>query len=142
MPRNDVVQTTPLVGALRDDPDQRGAPPEDVVALVGFVGEAGDPDQFVRLHPSPDLQAWMEFPRGDVYNSAPVDPDRPNGQTIVWIDRESLEDNSVFKEEAAAALAGQFEDGGPEMTVWQLLPASRYVAAELIGLIDGGEGRY
>lgn len=136
MPRNPEVSTTPLVDRLRDP----GQPIEDVVALVGFVGEADDADHFVRLHPSPDLQAWMDFPTDDVYNSAPVDPEQPEGETIVWMFREGLEDSPVFTEEAAAALESEFADAGAKMSVWPLLPASRYVAAELLGLVVRGEG--
>ena len=134
MPRNPDVSTTPLVDKLRET----GQPIEDVVALVGFVGEA--PNGFMRLHPEPDLQAWMDFPLEDVYNSSPANPGNPEGRTVVWMFRERLMASSVFSGDAAAALQGAFVEG--EMSVWPLLPDSRYVAAELLGLIDGGRGRY
>jgi hypothetical protein len=106
---------------------------EDVVDVVGYVGEADDAGDFVRLHPDPDFQAFMDFSVDDIVHSNPLNPDDPLGKAVVWVRSESLMHVDVFRENTESVLEGQLV--GARMSVWNFLPASRYFAAVLLGLV-------
>ena len=117
-----------IVERLRTDPDD---PEQDYITLLGFIGEG--PAGHVRIHPRPDLQAFMDIPDADVVDSLAVDHSRDAlVRTVVWVRRESMY-QSLFKETVLATLEGELVD--VQMSVWSLIPETRYVAAELLGLV-------
>jgi hypothetical protein len=134
------VQRDPTPPTARVLPDLRTpeGPVEAVVDVVGYVGEADDP-AFVRLHPDRDFQAFMDFAVDDIVHSQPLNPDDPLGKAVVWVRSESLMHVDVFSENAELVLEGELV--GARMSVWNFLPASRYFAAVLLGLIREHEGR-
>ena len=136
MPRD---PTPPPARVLPDLRTPEG-PVEAVVDVVGYVGEADDPEAFVRMHPERDFQAFMDFSVDDIVTSSPLNPDDPLGKAVVWVLSDSLMHVDVFSENAESVLEGELV--GPRMSVWNFLPASRYVAAVLMGLIREHEGRY
>jgi hypothetical protein len=135
------VQRDPTPPTARVLPDLRTpeGPVEAVVDVVGYVGEADDPGAFVRLCPDPDFQAFMDFSVDDIVHSNPLNPDDPLGKAVVWVRSESLMHVDVFSENAELVLEGELV--GARMSVWNFLPASRYFAAVLLGLIREHEGR-
>ena len=110
MPRDPTPPTAPILPDLRTE-DGEG-PIEAVVDVVGYVGEADDPEEFVRMHPERDYQAFMDF----------------------------SVDVEVFSENAESVLERELVTA--RMSVWNFLPATRYFAAVLMGLIREHEGRY
>jgi hypothetical protein len=131
--------TPPTARVLRDLRTPEG-PVEAVVDVVGYVGEADDPDAFVRMYSDRDFQAFMDFSVDDIVHSTPLNPDDPLGKAVLWVRSESLMHVDVFSESAESVLEGELV--GPRMSVWNFLPASRYFAAVLMGLIREHEGRH
>jgi hypothetical protein len=135
VPRDPTPPTAPILPDLRT-PD---GPVEAVVDVVGYVGEADDPE-FVRMYSDRDFQAFMDFAVGDIVTSSPLSPDDPLGKAVIWVRSESLMHVDVFSENAEAVLERELVTA--PMSVWNFLPASRYFAAVLMGLIREHEGRY
>lgn len=129
------MQRDPTPPTARVLPDLRTpqGPVEAVVDVVGYVGEADDPNAFVRMHPDPDFQAFMDFSVDDIVHSSPLDPDDPLGKAVVWVRSESMMHVDVFSENAESVLKRELV--GAQMSVWNFLPASRYFAAVLLGLV-------
>ena len=138
MPRDPTPPTAPILPDLRTR-DGEG-PVEAVVDVVGYVGEADDPNAFVRMHPDRDFQAFMDFSVDDIVTSSPLNPDDPLGKAVVWVRSESLMHVDVFSENAESVLERELVTA--RMSVWNFLPATRYFAAVLMGLIREHEGRY
>jgi hypothetical protein len=106
---------------------------EEVMALVGYVGP-GPGSDVTRLYPDLDLQRWMDFPEDDIVDSAPLDGDdvEGGGRTVVWVRQETMF-LPVFTQAALRNLEENF--AGSEMSVWPFIPATRYVAAQLLDLV-------
>lgn len=108
--------------------------PKEVTALVGFVGPGrGDA---LRVYPDEEGQRWMDVPLARVVAHASfgeVDAMRP-GRTVVWIDREWMRD-PVFHEDALTDFSELFAEQDSWISTWQLIPASRLVAADMLGLL-------
>jgi hypothetical protein len=138
VPRDPTPPTAPILPDLRTQ-DGEG-PIEAVVDVVGYVGEADDPEAFVRMHPDRDYQAFMDFSVDDIVTSSPLNPGDPLGKAVLWVRSESLMHVDVFSENAERVLEGELVTA--RMSVWNFLPASRYFAAVLMGLIREHEGRY
>jgi hypothetical protein len=136
VPRDPTPPTAPVLPDLLTTPE---GPVEDVVAVVGYVGKADDPNAFVRMHTDRDFQAFMDFSVDDIVTSSPLNPDDPLGKAVVWVRSESLIDVDVFSENAETVLGRELV--GARMSVWPFLPYSRYFAAVLLGLIREHEGR-
>jgi hypothetical protein len=131
VPRDPKPPTAPVLPDLRTE--EGVGPIEAVVDVVGYVGEADDPEKFVRMHPDRDFQAFMDFPVGDIVHSHPLNPDDPLGKAVVWVRSEKMMHVDVFSENAESVLEAELV--GAPMSVWNFLPASRYFAAVLLGLV-------
>ena len=138
MARDPTPPIAPILPDLRSDEGQ--GPIEAVVDVVGYVGEADNSQAFVRMHPDRDYQAFMDFSVDDIVTSSPLNPDDPLGKAILWVRSESLMHVDVFSENAESVLERELV--GAPMSVWNFLPATRYFAAVLMGLIREHEGRY
>jgi hypothetical protein len=107
---------------------------EDVTALVGFVGPGNDGD--VRLYPDVDFQRWMDIPPAAIVASSPLDDDdigiQGSRRTVVWVKQETM-DAPVFKEDSLLDFQNDF--AGSWLSTWPLLPKTRYVAAQVLGLV-------
>lgn len=113
---------------------------EDVIALIGYVGVGVGGN--VRLCADLSFQRWLDLPQGAVRDSVPLNAADPAaGRTVVWVTRQSMKD-PIFDDsvDLVPVLEGAFADAG--MSVWPLLPDSRYVAAELLGLLAQEEEAY
>ena len=101
----------------------------EVIALVGFEGP-GEPGN-ARLYPDIDFQRWMDFPEEDIVARAPLTNFNPGrqGRTVIWVTQESMA-REVFRGDP---LANAF--AGSRMSTWNLLPGTRFVAAELLDLV-------
>ena len=97
------------------------------VALVGFA-EWWDPDN-LRLYPDHAYQRWMEIPKTDIRAKAQYDD---VGRTVVWVDRDSL--NEPLFQDGTIEQLDQMYAGAP-ISTWALIPATRFVAADLLDLI-------
>ena len=137
MPRDPTPPTARVLPDLRTDEGE--GPIEAVVDVVGYVGDAGDPE-VVRMHPDRDFQAFMDFSVDDIVTSSPINPDDPLGKAVLWVRSDSMMHVDVFSEAAESVLEGELVTA--PMSVWNFLPASRYFAAVLMGLIHEHEGRY
>ena len=105
---------------------------KDVTALVGYVGPGRGDD--VRLYPDFDGHRWMDVPIDQIAHHAPLEDIGPGpaGRSVVWVQREWL-NGPVFREDALVDFADCFV--GSWMSTWQLIPASRSVAAEMLDLL-------
>jgi hypothetical protein len=103
---------------------------EDVIELVGLVGERGE-DGTMRVFADEDLQRWMDVPDAALVDTEPV-PDDPRGRTRVWVRRDAWAADA-FTDGAEDCLDEAID--GPGMSTWQFLPQSRIVAAEMMGLL-------
>jgi hypothetical protein len=124
-PNSDIIER------LRDD--ETGQPME-VTALVGFIGSGRG--GAVRVYPDEEGQRWMDVPLERVVSYASfgeVDARRP-GRTVVWVDREWMRD-PVFREDALTDFSAFFAEEDSWISTWQLIPASRLVAADMLGLL-------
>lgn len=147
MSRNTNPPPDPIVQELLDDdqPPETVSDAEDVISLVGFVGNGrpagGDGPRALRVHPDKTLQRWLEIPREAVVHSEQIDPGDPFTRSVVWVDRCTMMEPILSEQgfdavEAALATA--------PLSTWNLIPNSRLVAAGLLGLIgheedeDGG----
>ena len=95
MPRDPTPPTARVLPELRTEVD---GPIEAVVDVVGYVGEADDPEAFVRMHPDRDFQAFMDFAVSDIVHSSPLNLDDPLGKAVLWVRSESLMHVDVFSE--------------------------------------------
>lgn len=126
----------PIAERLIDDPDSPGRETVQVMALVGFVGIGRGED--VRLFSDLDFQRYMDIPPGDIVDSAELDDG--GGRAVVWVRSDTMFEE-LFSDEAAAVLAGELQ--GSSMSTWPFIPATRYVAAQLLDLVPrltDGEG--
>jgi len=103
----------------------------DVVALIGFVGPVREDGSggHRRVYPDIEYQRWLAIPAGAIVDSVPASL----GRTLIWVDGDVMRDD-VFKDSVLEALDGQFAPGGG-MSTWTLIPDSRYIAAEMLGLL-------
>ena len=107
---------------------------EDVVALVGFVGEGAE--GHLRIYADHHLQRWLDIPADAVVDSVRIEDDDPlGGRTMIWVAREAMAAD-VFDPDVFGALEAHFLDGG--MSTWPLIPDTRYVAAAILGLLPRG----
>ena len=105
---------------------------EDVVALVGYVGPNREGN--LRIYADHHLQRWLEIPAGKVKDSIRIDGDDPfGGRTVIWVERDTMT-AEVFDAEVLSALDQRFL-GSARMSTWPLIPDSRIVAAEMLGLL-------
>ena len=112
-----------------DDPARTA----EAMALVGFAGPGGD--GIVRLYPDINYQRWLDVPREQIVAHAPLatfNPGRPK-RTVLWVKSDWMLE-PVFKETAVDALNGQLVDANG-MSSWQLVPGSRFVAAQVLDLL-------
>jgi len=127
----------PIAERLIEDPDSPGRETVQVMALVGFVGRGRGQD--VRLFPDMDFQRYMDFSPDDIIDSAPLDDG--GGRTVVWVRSDTMFQEPLFSDEAAERLAELLQ--GSSMSTWPFIPATRYVAAQLLDLVPrltDGEG--
>jgi hypothetical protein len=114
--------------------DERTGQPQEVTALVGFVGPGrGDA---VRIYPDEEGQRWMDVPLEHVVGHAPfadIDTTQP-GRTVVWVERDWMR-GAVFREDALTDFAEFFDEDDSWISTWQLIPDSRLVAADMLGLL-------
>jgi hypothetical protein len=119
--------------ALRKEPTAEDpARTAEVMALVGFAGPAGER---VRLYSDVNYQRWLDVPQDQIVASKPLaefNPGRPT-RTILWVNSEWMFEE-VFNETAAATLNGELVDPGG-MSTGQLIPGSRFLAAQLLDLV-------
>jgi hypothetical protein len=137
VPRNTTPDPDPIVQLLDS---------EDVVSLIGFVGTGrttpgGQGAQpALRIHSGRSLQRWIEIPQEAVIHSQQIDPTDPLTRSVVWVQREVM-DEPMVTDEAFAAILAALEQA--PLSAWNLIPETRLVAAGLIGLIrdaDADEG--
>lgn len=124
------VPVSPIVG---DVLDARAQADVETIALVGYVGVGiGDPPD-VRLYPDADFARWMDIPQAKVVTSAPLSTFGSGRlqRTVVWVHAEFILE-PVFNEGAV-----DFTDAfvSSEISTWQLLPATRLVAAQMLDLL-------
>ena len=126
-----IPKPTPIVERLLKEGSNET---EDVTALVGFVGPGRDGD--VRLYPDLDFQRWMDIPPEDIVASSPLDADdmglQGNRRTVVWVKHDAMF-APVFKEDSFLDFQDDF--AGSWLSTWPLLPETRYVAAQVLGLV-------
>jgi hypothetical protein len=113
---------------------------EDVMALVGYVGPGRNDD--IRLYSDIDFQRWMDIAPDEIVDSSPLDAfsSGRKGRTVIWVKREAME-KPVFKEDSLEDFRDDF--AGSWMSTWPLIPATRYVAAQILDLLpqlSHGEG--
>jgi hypothetical protein len=134
VPRNTTPDPDPIVQLLEG---------EDVVSLIGFVGEGRTPDRegsqaALRIHSGRSLQRWIEVPREAVIHSEQINPNDPLTRSVVWVQREAMDEPMVSDESFAAILAAL--EPAP-LSPWNLIPETRLVAAGLIGVIREAEAQ-
>jgi hypothetical protein len=127
VPRNDNPEPDPLVALLDSF---------DVVSLVGYVGEGRTPSGYsqpsLRIHPDRNLQRWLEIPRDKVIHSQQIDSEDTLTRSIVWVDHSTMVE-PILSEEDVDAVAAALEPA--PLSTWNLIPNTRLVAANLLGLI-------
>jgi hypothetical protein len=125
-----IPEPSPIVEQLRKKDSDTET--EDVLALVGYVGRGRGGD--VRLYPDIDLQRWMDIPPEDIVGSAPLEADQTGlpPRTVVWVRHETMY-APVFKEDSLQDFANDF--AGSWLSTWPLIPQTRYVAAQVLGLV-------
>ncbi len=125
-----VPDPSPIVQSLLKD----GSPDEtnDVMALLGFVGPGRNGD--VRLYPDVDFQRWMDVPPDAIAGHHELDSDdiRLTGRTVVWVQHDWIFE-PVFKEDSLIDFQNDFT--GSWMSTWPFIPKTRYVAAQVLGLV-------
>jgi hypothetical protein len=121
------VPVAPIVGTVLN----AKADGQEALALVGFVGRGEGTD--VRLYPDVDFGRWMDIPAADVVTSTPLTTFNPGRlqRTVVWVDARSM--LAPIFNPGAPNFAGTF--AGSEISTWQLIPATRLVAAEMLDLL-------
>jgi hypothetical protein len=105
---------------------------KDVMALVGFVGPGREGN--IRLYPDVDCQRWMDVAQDEIVANSPLHAG-PTGRLerrIVWVNREWMLDD-VFKENVFQDIQNNF--AGSWISIWPLIPGSRYVAAQMLDLL-------
>ena len=131
--RNNNPKPHPLVRALGNT----GNEVEDVIALVGLVGDVDD-DRNRRLFADEHLQRYMDIPEADFIHAEAL-PDDELGRMRVYVRREQWAAQPAFTEGALNALDAQVD--GARMSTWAFLPDDRIVAARLLGLLPDDEWR-
>ena len=126
----------PIAVRLIENPDSEGKETVQVMALVGFVGIGRGDD--VRLFSDMDFQRYMDIPENDIVDSAELDDG--GGRAVVWVKTDTMYEE-LFSDQAAALLTDHIQ--GSWVSTWPLIPATRYVAAQLLDLVPrltDGEG--
>ena len=120
-----------IIERLRDDGTGQLM---EVTALVGFIGSGRG--GAIRVYPDSEGQRWMDVPLERVVSYASIgEVDvSPNARTVVWVDREWIRD-PVFREDALTDFSEFFAEEESWISTWQLIPASRLVAADMLGLL-------
>ena len=129
--RNNNPEPHPLVRAL----GSTGNEVEDVIALVGFVGDVGS-DGNRRLFADEHLQRYMDIPADDFIHAEAL-PDDELGRMRVYVRREQWAAQPAFSDGALDALDA--EVNGARMSTWAFLPDDRVVAARMLGLLPDDE---
>lgn len=132
MTRNTTRDPDPLIARLRKPGDD--VETEDVIALVGFVGPGRDGT--VRIRPDYDGQRYLELP-GIVHREL-LEPGNELSPSRIWVDRltmlEPIFENEVGENDGRLSEVANVLAGAP-FSVWNLIPETRLVAADMMDLI-------
>jgi hypothetical protein len=65
--------------------------PQDLITLVGFVGECSVPG-YHRLYVDPALTCWVDVPDGDIAHRRrlPAESDAFGGRSVLWVNRDAV----------------------------------------------------
>lgn len=152
MPRNRFPDPDPIVQNLLQEED--GTDTEQVVALVGFVGNGRvDPDDpehplseeertRLRIHADRNLQRWLEVPRRAVVDVQQLEPESVFTRSVVWVCNDAMVED-LFQPDDVTQIANAFNAAGAPYSTWNLIPETRLVTAGLLDLIwyeDDEEG--
>ena len=105
---------------------------EDVVSLIGFFERPGEDGPTVRIHSDQNMQRWLEIPHDAVVYRQPFDLGDGFIRSKVWVKREVMVEPMVTDEVFANILAAL--EPAP-LSSWNLIPETRLVAADLLGMI-------
>jgi hypothetical protein len=127
VPRNVSPEPDPLVESLEG---------EDVVSLIGFFDSGrtpeGEDEPTVRMHSDQDMQRWLEIPHDAVVHREQIDLGDGFIRSKVWVQREVMVEPMV-SDDAFTEILAALEQA--PLSTWNLIPETRLVAADLLGLI-------